>query len=665
MRAHRGRLTIHYLALFSTLAASLAGCQAGSEAFKPSPTFPDLTQNAPKVEPTAPAAGTPVPTLQPAPSQTPYLNLAQNAIDPSSLGRLEEVSHFGKGALLGLAVSPDGRLIAFATRRGVELYDAHSYQPLRSFSVAGGAFKVTFLNDSQTVAAADWNARITLFHVQDGSVSKVLDGGEIGQPLSLVPFADGKTLSLGTNGELNLLWDLDTGKLNRWYTSGASAMAGSPDGQYLATSNFSGSIFMWLTADGSSPGRLWRDSNVECLQFSPDSQLLAAGYGDNVAVLWKVIDGKRAFTLTGNSERVSAVAFSPDSKILASGSWDGTVRLWDTGTGQEIRSLDGKGGRIQQISFNRDGRSLLSLSSDGLVRVWNAADGSLARQMDDFAPLGRAVFSPDGKTLASGAEDGVWRLWKVAGGSLLQAVAAHPGGISALRFSPDGQLLATGGLDNAVRLWRTSDGSLVKEMNDNDGVINSLDFSTDGKILAASTNSASVHLWSLVDTSEASLDTGGETVLKVAFDPGSEGLWVAAMDGSLKEWKVSDGSLIATFLSNGPFVSSLALTADGQWLAAGGEGPLIYLWQLGGSTLFHMIDGLKTVGVSSLAYSADGQLVFASFWDKALRVYSAADRSLLKTWNFDYNVRDLAISPDGSLLALSLDDGTIRLWGVK
>ncbi len=591
--------------------------------------------------------------------------MAKNAIDPASANQLEEVSHLGKGALLGMSVSPDGRLIAFATRRGVELYDARSYQPLWSLPLAGGAFKVAFLNDSQTVAAADWNARITLFRTQDGSIQKIFDGGEIGQPLSLVAYADGKTLSLGTNGELNLLWDLETGKLNRWYTSGASAMAASPDGQYLATSNFSGSIFMWLTVDGSSPGRLWRDSNVECLQFSPDSQLLAAGYGDNIVVLWKVIDGKRAFTLLGHSERVVAAAFSPDSKLLASGSWDGTVRLWDTDTGQEIRLLDGKGGRIQQVSFTRDGKTLLSLAGDGLVRVWNITSGSLVRQIDDFAPLGRAAFSPDGKTLATGAEDGTWRLWRAADGSLLQATAAHPGGISALRFSADGQLLATGGLDYAVRLWRTSDGSLVKEIKDNDGVINSLDFSPDGKVLAASTNSPKVRLWSLVDDSEASIETGAETVLKVAFDPDGEGLWVAAVDGSLKKWKISDGSLVATYLSSGPFVSSLALTPDGQWLAAGGEGSQIYMWQLGGSTLFHMIDGVKNVGVSSLAYSPDGQLVFASFWDKAVRVYAANDRSLLKKWGFDYNVRDLAISPDGSLLALSLDDGTVRLWGVK
>ncbi len=648
------------------IAASLASCQAGSDGFKPSPTFPPLPVDIPVSGQTTPQADTPFPTLQPDPTRTPLATLAANAILPAAVDRLEELSHIGKGAILSLAVSPDGKWIAFATRRGIELYDARSYQAVRAISVAGGIYKITFLNDSQTLAAADWKARVTLYRVQDGSVVKIFDGGEIGQPLSLVAFADGKTLSLGTNGELNLLWDLETGKLTRWYTSGASAMAASPDGQFLATSNFSGSIFMWLAADGSSPGRLWRDSNVECLRFSPDSLLLAAGYGDNVVVLWDVIDGKRAFTLTGHSERVVAAAFSPDSKLLATGSWDGTVRLWDAGTGQELHLLDGKAGRIQQVSFSQDGKTLLSLAQDGLVRAWNVADGSLARRIDDFAPLGRAAFSPDGKTLATGAEDGTWRLWQVSDSSLLRSTAAHPGGISAVHFSPDGQFLATGGLDNAVRLWRTADGSLVKEMKDNEGVINSLAFSPDGKWLAASTNSATVRLWSMEESgTETSLETGGDTVLKLAFDPDGEGLWVASMDGSLKKWKLSDGSLMATFLSSGSFVSSLALTTDGQWLAAGGEGPVIYLWELGGSTLFHMIDGVKSVGVSALAYSQDGQLVFASFWDRALRVYSASDRSLLKKWDFDYNVRDLAVSPDGSLLALSMDDGTIRLWGIR
>ena len=66
-----------------------------------------------------------------------------------------------------------------------------------------------------------------------------------------------------------------------------------------------------------------------------------------------------------------------------------------------------------------------------------------------------------------------------------------------------------------------------------------------------------------------------------------------------------------------------------------------------------------------MAYSPDGSLLFASFWDKTLRIYSAQNSSLLKELNFDYNVRDLDVSPDGSRLAISLDDGTVRLWGIK
>lgn len=655
------------------LAILLSGCGAAAGSFKPSPTFPELTYTTSLSQATQPEPGTPIPPAasqsvpgKTQPSPTPF-PLSEDAITPAVVGQLAEQFRWGEGIPLSLAGSPDGSLLAFATHGGVEIYDARTFKKIRSIAAAGGFLKITFLKDSQTLAVADWNSRVTLFRVQDGSAIKTLDNGDIGQPLSLVPFAGGRILSLGTTSNLTVLWDLETGKLDRrWITSGASAMTASPDGQYLVSSNFEGSIYLWVAENGHGLGKLWRDSNLECLEFAPDSLTLAACYGDNVVVLWDVLNGKRIFTLLGHTDRAVTAAFSPDGKLLATAGWDQSVRLWDTGSGAEKRVLDGQSGRVRQVIFSSDGKSLIGLFEDGLVRAWSVTTGAVTRETDDFAPLGRAVFSPDGASLATGAEDGTWRLWREADGSLLRSVPAHAGGISALSFSPDGQYLATGGLDKAVRIWRTADGSLVRELKDNEGWINSLDFSPDGGTLAASASGAAIQLWSMNGSfEETHFDTGGETVLKIAFDPDGVGLWTAAMDGSLKKWRYADGALLGTYLDSGPFISSLAFPAAGDWLAAGGDGQRISEWQLSDSGLFRMIDAGKKLGVSSLAYSPDGRLLFASFWDKTLRVYLAQDSSLLKEWKFDYNVRDLDVSPDGSRLAISLDDGTVRLWGIK
>ena len=642
----------------------LSAC-GSKNTFKPSPTFPALTLPALPQTNTLQAVFPPTPQPTRAITRTPVLS--KSAIGPENVAQLTEIARWSKGTILNMAGSPDGKVMAFATRRGVAIYDTASFQEIRFIEIAGGIPKVAFSTDWQILAAADWNSKITFYRVQDGAQVMTLDGGEIGKPLSMVFSEDGKTLTLGTTGELNLLWDIGTGKLaRRWYTSGASAMSASSDGYFLVTSNYQGNIFVWTAADGHSQGRLWRDSDIECLQFGPDSRLVAACYGDFAIGLWNAMDGKLLFTLHGHTDRVVDAAFSPDGKILASASWDQTIRLWDTASGKEIRTLAGPGGRNLQVLFSGDGKSVISLAEDGIVRVWRALEGKLVQSISDFVPLGRAVFSLDSKQVATGSDDGTWRVWSVADSKLLHSVAAHPGGISDLQFTPDGLSLVTGGMEQTIRLWNIVDGTQQAELTGSEGWIDSLDISPDGGLVAGSTTSSIVRLWSLPDGRlKKRIDTGFDTVLKVLFAPDGESLWTGGLDGSLKQWSVNDGSLIATYAESGPFISSLSFPEDGEWLAAAGDDRRINLWELAGKGLLRVIDGIKNEGVSSLTFSPDGQILIAGFWDKTLRVYSVPNGELLKQWDFPFVVRVVNIAPDSTLLALSLDDGTVRIWGVK
>ncbi len=620
----------------------------------------------PAIQGTQPPESTAAPAAAQIPA--PKTPLATEKITAANLARLRQVSSWGRGTIQSLAVSKDGGLAAFVTRQGIALYDTVTFRETGYIEIEGGFPKIAFSPDGQTLAAADNNSHISLFRVKDGAILRVIDPGEVGQPLALSFFPDGTTLYLGTSLELAALWDTLTGKLvHRWITSGGSAMAASPDGYYLVSANYEGNLYIFTANDGKSLGRLWRDSNPECAQFGPDSQVLAACYGDHAIGLWNVMDGKALFTLDGHTDRVAATAFSPDGKLLASASWDKTLKLWDTTRGEEIASLEGHTGRVLQVAFANRGRSLISASEDGTVRVWSIPDGRLLKTIDDFIPLGRALFSPDGRTVATGVEDGAWRIWNSSDGSLVRSAAAHPGGISALAFAPDSSTLVTGGIDQAVRAWRVADGTLLWERTANDSWINSLDISPDGRLAASSmSGSASVQVLSLADgTSVQKINTGGDAVLKVRFDPRGGSLWSAAMDGSLKQWRVDDGSLLATLKDSGPFLSSLAFTPDGQWLAAGGDDRRIDLWKLDGSRLHRIFDGIKDGGVSGLAFAPEGELLFATYWDKSLRIYTVPDGGELRRIDFPFTVRDLSVSPNGALLALSLEDGTVRIWGVK
>ena len=71
-------------------------------------------------------------------------------------------------------------------------------------------------------------------------------------------------------------------------------------------------------------------------------------------------------------------------------------------------------------------------------------------------------------------------------------------------------------------------------------------------------------------------------------------------------------------------------------------------------------------GVSSVAVSPDGKRIVAGTWDKAVKVWAAADgKELLTLAGHAENVPCVAVSPDGTRIASGSGDKTVRLWDAK
>ncbi|MEQ4723605.1 WD40 repeat domain-containing protein [Nonomuraea sp. B19D2] len=204
----------------------------------------------------------------------------------------------GSEGVTSVAVSPDGTLVAGATREGrVTVWRLPSGQP------AFGPFEV----------------------------------GEEVLPLALSFGEDGTTLAV-SGVESAQLWDLGSGKPagGRMVFAGrASAAAFGPGARSLAVGTNNGNrelIEVWDTATGKHRGEPLdgATTKIEALAFNPDGTVLASGDTLDGLTLWDVAARERLGLPLSTTLSVSTVAFDPGGTAVAAVS-DRTVYLWRTG----------------------------------------------------------------------------------------------------------------------------------------------------------------------------------------------------------------------------------------------------------------------------------------------------------------------------------------------
>ncbi|MEE9215899.1 MAG: WD40 repeat domain-containing protein [Anaerolineales bacterium] len=255
----------------------------------------------------------------------------------------------------------------------------------------------------------------------------------------------------------------------------------------------------------------------------------------------------------------------------------------------------------------------------------------------------------------------------------------HNGSITDIVFSPDGSVLATASLDGTIAIWDIVDGSLVRTIAGHSAGIRSIDFSPDGTLLASGSDDRTAKLWNVADGSlERTLFPLMESrVVKVEFSPDGSLLAIGGNRCVVELRRIPMGILSRTIVPLGcapgnPGGSvdfwglefnqdgSRVLTGDGRPCCGGG----ILLWTETGE--YTPPDVLKTgnVVVRDMALSPDGSEIalalvgLSDFW--LLDAATGIPKAILSGHVF--RVNDVEYSPDGSLLASASNDTGIGLW---
>ncbi|KAG0204961.1 cross-pathway control WD-repeat protein cpc2 [Mortierella sp. GBA30] len=306
--------------------------------------------------------------------------------------------------------------------------------------------------------------------------------------------------------------------------------------------------------------------------------------------------------LVGHRDWVTAIATTPVSAdMILTSSRDKSIIVWNLARDDEgnfgipRKSLRGHNSAVQDVVISSDGQFALSASWDKTLRLWDLNTGLTTRRFVGHTNDVLSVsFSADNRQIVSGSRDKTIKLWNTLGECKFTIQEdGHTEWVSCVRFSPNpaNPVIVSGGWDKVVKVWELTKCKLRSNHIGHTGYINTVTISPDGSLCASGGRDGITMLWDLNEGKHLySLEGKGDDIIhSLVFSPNR--YWLCAATSScIKIWDLESKSVVDELKpefsnvgkkSNPPYAVSLAWSADGQTLFAGYTDSITRVWSIG------------------------------------------------------------------------------------
>jgi WD40 repeat protein len=640
---------------------------------------------------------------------------ALEEVTPNNAKYLGEILTIGKGIIQKIVFSPYGKYLAITTPFGVHLYSDSTFEFIRFIKTSPNF--IDFSTDGSllyTVSNASENIKsVHVWDLSDGALKDTIRLATSAiRSFSISP--DGKMfITAGDSGVI--IWNVENGQLAKKVTGNpeASYAEFSHDGKLIAVGltgkmqifEIEGAI-KWENEIVYKNKRVTNARAVEDLIFSPDDQeitVMSEGYYAPQNT-YQTIDGVELDVYLGSS-----FAYSPDGRLRAKNGCSAVcIGVLDLTTDQGY-ILDDLGwpsdpdwipatGDLTDLAFSYDGKVLASASADGSVQIWDMDSYSLKKKIDGFSKrVVQLDISMDGSNIAYSESDNgdyedrggniiLHNVWYDTSTLLPQDLY---GFVFDLHYFPSNQYLAASVQSDE---WeKTELLTYLLSVDTNEIMETYMSSSYSGGDVSVSSNNSvmitnlgpnanKVVAWEIGNTKNSLAQLGISLptyIFENAISP--DGTILVFEDlingGDKSEYKIK----LYDVLKKKELEAILFPYGTGsfEFLPNSHKMAMVFVnWDGGGEAIqFIDTDTLSVYSNSKLdlgwnhkniALSPDGRLLALTTWANEIKVFNIdGNIKLLSTLKgHTKEINEIAFSQDGRFLVSGGEDGTIKLWAI-
>jgi WD40 repeat protein len=438
------------------------------------------------------------------------------------------------------------------------------------------------------------------------------------------------------------VWDVESGKMLKKFESQIGdgpegmlyASALSPDGKLLAVGGYKVNsekenyiLLIDLVKGSQVATAIGHTDVINSLSFSSNGKYLASASADRSVKLWRISGTEdvpliTTINLTGPG---SCVSFNPKTQDLAVAQESKDIIVYNLAAlDQGVTKFQPKvfkqhKGIVDKVLYSNDGQYLVSSSFENELLLWRT-DGHVLKEFPKLEnPIHAIAFSADSKILVGLDISGTGMSWAVPGGNKFVDFRGHDNTVFCAAFSPsltNYVVASAGGINNEILLWNPINGLTIRkikgkgnavqkiafgnglelfisqELTKNDKPVFKSRFDFSSLTMDQTPNTTSIPAKKpspdVQQTSENSLSLPkGKSIQTDPNEDGrildfqvlNDGAVVVASDFSLKLFDKT-GLPLKEFVGHFGAVRSITSSADGTYLATGGEDQTIILWRM-------------------------------------------------------------------------------------